>query len=66
MEEMLKKCPICGKDAKVRYRMPYTWVECKKKCLRTGVFADWYEQSDPEARRRAIEEWNKLAKENAK
>lgn len=60
MEEMLKKCPICGRDAKVRYKLPYTWVECKRKCTKTGYFVDWDEQCDPEARRKAIAEWNAI------
>lgn len=59
MEE-IKACPICGKQAKVRYRMPYTWVECKKKCTKTGYYINGYEQNDPEARARAIAEWNSI------
>ena len=57
MEE-LKPCPICGRPAKVRYRMPYTWVECKKKCTKSGYYIDWNEQNDPHARAQAIKEWN--------
>ena len=60
MEEIIKPCPICGRAAKVRYKMPYTWVECKKKCTASGYFIDGYEQCDPEARARAIAEWNAI------
>jgi hypothetical protein len=45
--------------------MPFTWVECKKKCgMRTGVYCDGYEQCDPEARKEAIEAWNRLVKKD--
>lgn len=65
MEKKLLPCK-CGADARIRYRMPFTWVECKKKCgIRTGVFCDGYEQSDPESRRKAIETWNKIVKDGA-
>lgn len=65
MKNKLLPCK-CGADARVRYRMPFTWVECKKKCgIRTGVFCDGYEQCDPESRRKAIETWNKIVKEGA-
>ena len=65
MEEKILPCK-CGKQAKVRYRMPYTWVECKKKCgMRTGVYCDCYEQHDPDSRREAIAEWNKRVSDKA-
>ena len=55
----------CGAKARVRYNMPYTWVECKKKCgMHTGVYCDGYEQNDPEARRKAIADWNRMVKKN--
>ena len=63
MEE-LKPCPRCGKQAKIRYKMPYTWIECKKKCgMKTGYYADWYEQADLASRIKAIAEWNSLKDE---
>jgi len=64
MEEKIKPCPLCGKQGKVRYRLPYTWVECKSKkcCAKTGVYADWDEQCDPHARKQAIDAWNNLTK----
>ncbi len=47
----------CGKTPTLRYRMPFSWVECK--CGRkTRYYSDGYEQVDPEAVRAAIEEWN--------
>ena len=60
----LSKC-TCGAEARIRYRMPFTWVECKKKCgVRTGVFCDYYEQHDPDAREEAIKSWNALIANN--
>lgn len=48
----------CGKTPTLRYRMPYSWVECK--CGRQSLlFADYYEQVDPDAVRDAIADWNK-------
>jgi len=47
----------CGKTPTLRYRMPYSWVQCK--CGRqTHQYADIYEQVDPEAVQSAIKEWN--------
>ena len=51
----------CGADARIRYRMPCTWVECKKKCgMRTGWYFDWYEQRDPDAEEEAVKAWNRM------
>lgn len=48
----------CGRTPTLRYRMPYSWIECK--CGRsTKMYADFYEQVDPDAVRSAINEWNK-------
>ena len=54
------KCK-CGADARIRYRIPVTWVECRKKCgMRTGYFADNTEQFDPEAVVKAVEAWDRM------
>ena len=54
----------CGAEARIRYKAPYTWVECKKKCgMRTGVFMDWYEFCDPTQRKRAVAEWNRMVQD---
>ena len=54
------KC-VCGYPARVRYRIPVTWVECKNKCgMKTGYFPDINEQADPESREKAIAEWNRM------
>lgn len=51
----------CGSPARVRYKIPVTWVECKKKCgMKTGFYVDGYEQRDPEAENKAIMEWNRM------
>lgn len=55
----------CGAIARIRYRMPVTWVECKRKCgMRTGYFCDGYEQFDPEAREEAVKAWNRMVQKN--
>ena len=60
---MPDKC-ICGAEARVRYRMPFFWVECKKKCgMSTGCYCDGYEQYDPEAREQAVKAWNRMVKD---
>ena len=47
----------CGKTPTLRYRMPYSWVQCM--CGRQSArFVDGYEQVDPEAVRAAIDDWN--------
>ena len=62
-------CPIkcsCGGKARIRYRMPVTWVECSKKTckMRTGYYPDRNEQRDPEAERQAVEAWNEMIKKS--
>ena len=54
----IKPCS-CGAPGRLRYRMPFNWVECKKKCgNRTGSYCDYYEQHDPDAIREAVKDWN--------
>ena len=60
-EGMSKRADIllckCGKTPTLRYRMPYSWVECK--CGRCSkAFSDYYEQVDPDAVKAAIADWN--------
>lgn len=51
----------CGADARIRYKTPVFWVECKKKCgMRTGYFPDVCEQYDPESKEKAVREWNRM------
>ncbi|MCQ2088479.1 MAG: Lar family restriction alleviation protein [Bacilli bacterium] len=59
----LKPCPICYSEAKVRYKMPFSWVECKNKyCgFHTQLYGDWYEQGDGKIE--SIEAWNRRASE---
>lgn len=58
MSKKLELLPCkCGKAPTLRYRMPFSWVQCK--CGRqTKRYADGYEQVDPEAVAEAIKEWN--------
>ena len=52
---------VCGSIARVRYRIPVIWVECKKKCgMKTGYYPDVDIQADPEAIKKAVEEWNRM------
>lgn len=47
----------CGRMPKLRYRMPFSWVQCK--CgLCTSAYVDGYEQVDPDSVKAAIDEWN--------
>lgn len=47
----------CGQTPTLRYRMPYSWVQCE--CGRkTNLYVDGYEQVDPDAVNDAINEWN--------
>lgn len=63
---MPNKC-TCGSPARVRYRIPVTWVECKRKCgMQTGYYCDGYEQCDPEAREEAVKAWNRMVNQYGK
>lgn len=54
--EELLPC-VCGRMPKLRYTMPYNWVQCK--CGRhSNPFIDGYEQVDPESVAAAINDWN--------
>ena len=60
-KEEIRHCPRCGGAPKVRYSMPFTWVECKKCKLQSLKIPDYgYEQRDPESRAIAIEDWNTM------
>lgn len=59
-KEELRHCPKCGGAAKVRYKTPVTWVECKKCHFRSAEYPDWDEQRDPQSRIDAIDDWNTL------
>ena len=62
---MPDKC-VCGAEARVRYRMPFFWVECKKKCgMKTGCVRDSLEELyDPNAREEAVRIWNRMVNKN--
>jgi len=58
---MKPKLCKCGAKARIRYRIPYFWVECDKKCgMKTGFHADGDEQYDPRAKAKAVVEWNRM------
>ena len=52
----------CGAKARKRYRDPYLWIECDKKCgMKTG-FHKCSVVDDFEVIKCAIEEWNRMNK----
>ena len=54
------KCK-CGADARIRYKKPFTWVECKKKCgMKTGCYCDIIGEPDPHSQLQAITAWNRM------
>ena len=60
METKLLPCK-CGSGARIRYNLPMTWVECRKKCgFKTHYYYDVKEQCDRESRELAIDEWNRM------
>ena len=60
-----EKCR-CGTEARVRYRIPVFWVECRKKCgMKTGYHCDGAEPYDPEAKNAAVKEWNRMVSEKS-
>ena len=65
---MIESKPLpckCGACARIRYRIPVTWVECKRKCgMKTGYFADGQEQFDPAARNEAVRAWNRMVQKD--
>lgn len=55
----------CGADARIRYKIPVFWVECRKKCgMRTGYHADGYDQFDPLAKEEAVKDWNRMVQKD--
>lgn len=60
MTDELYCCRNCGAPAKIRYRRPTWFVECKKKCgNRTRYYSDWDQEQDPFSKKLAITEWQK-------
>lgn len=64
-EKELMNCR-CGGKARYRYRIPVHWIECRnKRCeCRTRYYPDSEGTNcDPEARARAVDEWNRMVSE---
>ena len=58
---------VCGGAARVRYKIPVVWVECRKKCGRkTGYFVDKAIPHDPDSEEEAIQAWNRMVQENGR
>ena len=59
--KQIKPIPcVCGAEARVRYKAPFAWVECKKKCgMTSGYVGDKAgEYARPETEQAAIVRWN--------
>lgn len=54
----------CGADARKRYKDPYVWIECRKKC---GMHTGFYSRNDKfctkEAEDDAVKAWNRMVKD---
>ena len=63
MENLMLK-PVnckCGSPARIRYKIPVTWVECKKKCgMKTGFYFDKDGVRDTSAEEAAVKAWNRM------
>ena len=64
-ESELYKCR-CGGKPRYRYRIPCHWIECKKCGMKTGYIKDKREQFDPVSVREAVEEWNRMVKDDGR
>lgn len=62
--EQLMPLPLackCGASARIRYKIPVVWVECRKGCgMKTGYHVDKKIPHDPESEAEAIVEWNRI------
>lgn len=57
----------CGADARIRFRDPYIWIECKKKCgMRSGFIFEFVSAERWKAEQQAVEEWNRLVSESGR
>jgi len=57
----------CGASARIRYKIPVVWVECRRKCgMHTAYYPDEKMVHDPESEEKAIMEWNKMIQSNKK
>lgn len=59
--DKLKPCPKCGGKVRAAYRMPYSYMRCKKCRDILLTIPDTYEQAD--GMRRIAEIWNNEAAE---
>lgn len=60
----IERCS-CGAEARMRYKVPVTWIECKKKCgMKTAFYTDNGNNGhcDRATRDLAIMEWNRNVK----
>lgn len=70
MDEKVVPTPmncVCGASARIRYRIPVVWIECRKKCgMRTRYYPDVNSVRDPESEDKAILEWNRMVSNNGR
>lgn len=53
----INPCSKCGSTPRVKYQLPYNWVQCKcGNCSR--AIPDYYEQHDLDSINDAISDWN--------
>lgn len=51
----------CGASARIRYKIPVVWVECRRHCgMKTGYYPDKKMVHDPDSETEAINEWNRM------
>lgn len=61
---LLMNC-VCGSYARVRYKIPVVWVECRKKCgMKTGYYVDKNIPHDPDSEEEAINTWNRMVQKH--
>lgn len=56
---------VCGSYARIRYKIPVVWVECRKKCgMKTGYYVDKTVPHDPDSEEEAIQAWNRMVQKH--
>ena len=59
MEQIKPMKCTCGAAARVRFKDPYVWVECKNKCgKKSGFYFIFLSTEKEKAENEAVKEWN--------
>lgn len=57
----------CGAEARIRFKDPYIWVECKKKCgMRSGFHFIFISTEKELCTEHAIEQWNRMVQDDGR